>query len=75
MHAQQGLAGVKGAKVKHSKKGKQSFMIEPNGQISADNSLAVYNFVRAGAAIAIVTHSSTLLADYCCPSVDLTICN
>ena len=53
------LAGVKGAKAKLSK-GSRSVIIEPKGQISADNSSAVYRFVRAGAGIAIVPHFLTI---------------
>ena len=54
------LAGVRGAKTRLKKKGVRTIQIEPDGQISADNSLAVYRFVKAGAGIAIVPHFLTI---------------
>lgn len=56
------LAGVRGAKTKLQKAGSQSVMIEPKGQIYADNSLAVYRLVKAGAGIAIVPEFLTFEA-------------
>lgn len=48
------LAGVKNANQKLKKPGEKPAQMSAKGQITADSSLAVYQFVKAGAGIAIV---------------------
>ncbi|MEM7470708.1 MAG: LysR family transcriptional regulator [Pseudomonadota bacterium] len=48
------LAGVKGSNQKLKRSGQSPVEIDTVGQITADSSLAVYRFVKAGAGIAIV---------------------
>jgi len=49
------LEGVRGSKFTVNHKDGQEALIAPEGQISADSSLAFYSFAKAGAGIAIVS--------------------